>query len=194
MNSSFTEVDISRPRDAWKGAAARKGNQAVWRKKGPLIQRPARSQGIIACWHALYTVRKNGMKNCLGERLSREGGLGDGVVPMSAPRVAAQDPPDAQPASLEDAMLLDGLQGVLGAGGHKAAGCREKGGNGSLVDPDQKDKDSFQSIRSFVTSGEVLVPAPIGCGQRSAHGGAGTLLRERGFAHYVAAGAAVGAC
>ena len=51
---------------------------------------------------------------------------GYGVMPAAAPRMAARNPPDGQPAAFERAVFSNGIQRVLRAGRRIAAARRDK--------------------------------------------------------------------
>ena len=61
-------------------------------------------------------------------------GSRDGVVAGAAPGVAAEETAEGEPEAAEGAVLADGLDGVLRAGGDEAARRGQPGGNGPLVE------------------------------------------------------------
>ena len=77
-----------------------------------------------------YDGRMDGGRGGKGRRK----GLGDGVVAGTAPGVAAEEAADGEPQAAEGAVLADGLDGVLRAGGSEAARRGQPGGNGPLVE------------------------------------------------------------
>ena len=59
-----------------------------------------------------------------------------GIVSSGITRVAAADALESQPATLQEAVLLNGLVCVLGAGGFKTTGGGQDTGEGVLVELD----------------------------------------------------------
>src|SRR5699024_9610166 len=62
--------------------------------------------------------------------------------------MAAQHPPRRQQSTLERPVDLNGLKGVGGAGGNKAAAGRPGGGDVLAVIPHQKQQNLFHSLTS----------------------------------------------
>ena len=63
--------------------------------------------------------------------------LGDGVVAALGPRITSENPPHAHEKSLESAVNLDRLIGILGTGGIILALGTGVGRNGSLIKADE---------------------------------------------------------
>ena len=66
--------------------------------------------------------------------------LRDRVVAAFVKRIAAQDAFERQPAALAGAIFLNGLRGILGAGGDIIAAAGTVGRDGLLIKPDEQQK------------------------------------------------------
>gem|GEM_PF-2123716 len=73
--------------------------------------------------------------------------LGYRIIAVAAPGMAAQNPFDGQPATLERPVLQDGFLAILRTGGRVPAIGPEKGRNEQLVKPDEQHEKPLQ--RSF---------------------------------------------
>src|SRR5262249_50430547 len=65
---------------------------------------------------------------------------GDRIPAPCAKRLASEEPLRGQPAPLQHPVPLDGLHGVLGAGGMEPAHLREERGDAPLVDAQEGDR------------------------------------------------------
>jgi len=74
---------------------------------------------------------------------NRRGGSRHRVVAAAAPRMAAENAAHGKPKPFNEAMFLNGLDGVLRASGGEAACRREHGRHVALVQADGKDKQFF---------------------------------------------------
>ncbi len=62
------------------------------------------------------------------------------IMPVSAPRIATQHPPDRLCQALEQPVLLQGKKGVLATAGRKAAMRRKGRGNIPPIESNRQDK------------------------------------------------------
>ena len=69
-------------------------------------------------------------------------GFWDGVETVSPPWVATKNPADGEVEALDGSVLLNGLNGILRAGGSETAGGRRQRGDESLVEADGKDEET----------------------------------------------------
>ena len=69
-------------------------------------------------------------------------GFWDGVEAVSSPGMATKNPAYCQIESLDDSVFLNGLNGILRAGGGETAGGRCQRGDESLVEADGKDEET----------------------------------------------------
>ena len=67
--------------------------------------------------------------------------LRDWVVAAAAPRVAGEDTLEGEPAAFEEAVLLDGFDAVIRAGGRVATALPYPWRQRHLVDSDQQDQE-----------------------------------------------------
>lgn len=70
--------------------------------------------------------------------------LGDGIVAVASPRMTAEDAAHGEVESLDGAVLLDGFNCVLRAGGCKAARRRRQGADATLVKADGEDEETAE--------------------------------------------------
>lgn len=70
-------------------------------------------------------------------------GSGDRIDSSGVKRVAAQDPPDGQGESCENAMAGNGFIGIMGTGWIKPARRRQHGGQEILIQPNQDQQTVF---------------------------------------------------
>jgi hypothetical protein len=70
--------------------------------------------------------------------------LGDGIVAVATPRMTAEDAAHGEVESLDGAVLLDGFNCVLRAGGCKAARRRRQGADATLVKADGEDEKTAE--------------------------------------------------
>ena len=68
------------------------------------------------------------------------------VISAPAHRVAAQQPPTGQQRPLEDAVVADGLAGILGASGQETASCGLRRGYGALIEAYKSKCCRFHSL------------------------------------------------
>ena len=73
---------------------------------------------------------------------------GYGIVSALVKRMTAQDPFESQPAALDGAVFLNGLQRVLGAGGDIVAAGRKTGRDASSIEPDHPQHQLFHACSS----------------------------------------------
>ena len=66
---------------------------------------------------------------------------GNRVVTATTPGVAGEDALEGEPAALEKAVFLDGLDAVVGAGGRIAAAVADEGRQRHLINPDQENQE-----------------------------------------------------
>lgn len=72
--------------------------------------------------------------------------LWNGIVPVTAPRMAPGDALEGEPTALQGAVPAKGLQGVFGAGGSVAARRHGEGRDAKLVELHQQDKGERQRL------------------------------------------------
>ena len=73
-------------------------------------------------------------------------GFRDRIIAITSPGVAAEDAADGEIETLEDAVLQNGFNGILGAGGGEAAGGRCQRGDESLIETDGEDEETAQGL------------------------------------------------
>src|SRR6266571_3389604 len=106
----------------------------------------------------------------IGTGVSRKSG--NRVVTTAAPGVAAQQPPDGEKGSTEDAVLFDGGVGVVRAGGLVAASAWERRTDGRLVDTNQRHgytAGPLRQINKGVLDAHVIIPARLRTLSSAAH-------------------------
>jgi len=69
-------------------------------------------------------------------------GIRHRIVPARVERMTSEDSPDCQPPASKSPVPLNGLYGVLRAGGVEAASARQKRRDDPLVEPYRQDKQS----------------------------------------------------
>lgn len=74
-------------------------------------------------------------------QLTTDNCLWDWVVAAAAPGVAGEDTFEGEPAAFEEAVLLDGLDAVVGAGRNVATALPEPRRQRHLIDPNQQDQE-----------------------------------------------------
>ena len=67
--------------------------------------------------------------------------LWDWVIAATTPRVARQNSPEGEPASLEEAVFSDGLDAVVGTGRRVATTLTDPRRQGELINPNQQNQE-----------------------------------------------------
>ena len=67
--------------------------------------------------------------------------LRDWVIPAAAPRVAREDTLEGEPAALEESVLPDGFDAVVGASRNIAAILSQPGRQRHLIEPNQENQE-----------------------------------------------------
>ena len=107
-----------------------------------------------------FTLEKMGEKSRLTRKEKRPIDFSQqGIIPLSTPGMAPNEPFKGPPASTKETVFLQRLDGILRTGGLEATGRGQKWGKKKAVEADEEDGDVLHWGCCIKAEGSV-VPAP----------------------------------